>query len=340
MKISIITTVYNAESTLPRLLDSMVAHKSPVLEFFLIDNGSQDGSNEICREYVKKDRRFKIYSLNDNIGYIRARNLGLKLVDGEHVGFCDSDDFLEPGGYDRAVEVIVKTQCDFYLAAYNIVSGETVVKCRPPYKAGLYQSDDVQETILPQTFGPLPNRGCLHGFAWKQIIRSRIVRENNFSFLESLQPYEDQLFNTDVIRKCRTVYVDDSVLYNYVANQESITARQVADFDPEHERERIVSLYAEKKKRVLRAIEREACCNQSLVGIYSCILMIVKQSSGIIDTAKTIKRLFNDNVTAEIIAGSSRLVSSKSGFTRLCLRLRLFLTLSFCIKTALRLGRR
>ena len=98
MKISIITTVYKAEQDLPRLLDSMMAQKSPGLEFFLIDNGSPDRCGEICREYAKKDPRFTVYTLKENIGYIRARNLGIKVCDGDYVGFCDSDDYLEPGG--------------------------------------------------------------------------------------------------------------------------------------------------------------------------------------------------------------------------------------------------
>ena len=102
MKISIITTVYKAEQDLPRLLDSMMAQKAPELEFFLIDNGSPDRCGEICREYAEKDPRFTVYTLEENIGYIRARNLGLEVCDGDYVGFCDSDDFL--GGCGRGCD--------------------------------------------------------------------------------------------------------------------------------------------------------------------------------------------------------------------------------------------
>ncbi len=339
MKISIITTVYNAERSLPRLLDSMTAQKSDALEFFLIDNGSSDKSASICEEYLKRDNRFKIHTLKDNIGYVGARNLGMQIIDGDYIGFCDSDDFLEPGGYDRAVEIIAKTRCDFYLAAYNAISDGRVAKHNPPYKVGLYQSDEIREVILPQTFGFLPGRGVLHGFAWKQIIRSRIVRENRIAFLETLKPYEDQLFNTDVISKCDSVRVDESVIYNYVVNEDSITARMLSKFDSEFEQERVFSLYAEKKKRALREIEREAGCNLCLERIYSCILNMVKQTRSIVKTAMTIRRYFDNNLADEIMSGSSRQLSLKYRFTRFCLKRRLFLVLSFFIKAAIKLRR-
>ena len=74
MKLSIITTIYKAEKDLPRLLDSMMQQKSPELEFFLIDNGSPDRCGEIAAEYAMRDSRFTLYTIKDNIGYIRARN--------------------------------------------------------------------------------------------------------------------------------------------------------------------------------------------------------------------------------------------------------------------------
>ena len=108
MKVSIVTTIYKAEKDLPRLLDSMMALKSPKLEFFLIDNGSPDRCGEICAEYAKKDNRFFVRTLEENIGYIRARMLGVQECHGDYVGFCDSDDHLEPGGYDHAIREIAE----------------------------------------------------------------------------------------------------------------------------------------------------------------------------------------------------------------------------------------
>ena len=58
--ISIIIPVYNEEVHLSRCLDSVLAQTHAELEVILVDDGSTDGSNKICREYEKKDRRIKL----------------------------------------------------------------------------------------------------------------------------------------------------------------------------------------------------------------------------------------------------------------------------------------
>ena len=166
MKVSIITTIYKAEKDLPRLLDSMMALKSPELEFFLIDNGSPDRCGEICAEYAKKDSRFVIRTLKDNIGYIGARNLGLREVDAEYVGFCDSDDFLQPQGYDKAITKLKETDCDLYVSSYVECSGDVHVIRRPPFDTGIYRNAELS-TLKVQFYGFLPGLSQLKGFVWK-----------------------------------------------------------------------------------------------------------------------------------------------------------------------------
>ena len=276
MKLSIITTVYKAEQDLPRLLDSMMAQKAPELEFFLIDNGSPDRCGEICREYAAKDPRFTVYTLEENIGYIRARNLGIEVCDGDYIGFCDSDDYLEPGGYDRAVERIRETDCDFYAAAFKTVAADWARVDLLPFAPGLYDREGIRETLLPQLFGHLNCRPMLQGFMWKHIIRRNIVTANGIRFYEPLKPYEDQLFNIDVMKRSRRVCIDDSVIYNYIVNEQSITAKMTVDFDAEAEWQRVRGLYDQKLRRSENALEHTALSNQAVWYIYIMALNMVK----------------------------------------------------------------
>ena len=251
MKLSIITTVYKAEQDLPRLLDSMMAQKAPELEFFLIDNGSPDRCGEICREYVAKDPRFTVYTLEENIGYIRARNLGIEVCDGDYIGFCDSDDYLEPGGYDRAVEKIKETDCDFYIGSYRTVRGEARTDYAQPYAIGLYEGPRIAEVILPQLFGSVRGKPSLMAFEWKHIFRRELLLERQLRFLTDIKPYEDQIFNLDAARAAERIYVDDVILYNYVQNSASITAQINSNFSPEEEYARLLRGYEEKRMRAL-----------------------------------------------------------------------------------------
>ncbi len=291
MKISIITTIYKAEKDLPRLLDSMMAQKSPELEFFLIDNGSPDRCGEICREYMKKDSRFVLYELKDNIGYIRARNLAVRKCDGDYVGFCDSDDYLEPGGYDHAIDILKSREIDLYLAAYNTVEGEKIIKACNPYQNGLYTGQMIKEKILPQAFGPFSGKENLHGFAWKQIFRRAVLVDNNLKYMSELQPYEDQILNLETIRVCNNIYVDDYVIYNYVVNSQSITAKLIENFNLEEEWNRLSLFYESKKKYADNAIYMEALSNQMLNFIYSMILAYCKKNSSIFAGSKEFNKI-------------------------------------------------
>lgn len=319
MKISIITTVYRAEQDLPRLLDSMMAQKAPELEFFLIDNGSPDRCGEICREYARKDPRFTVYTLEENIGYIRARNMGIEVCDGDYIGFCDSDDYLEPGGYDRAVEVIRDTDCDFYAAAYRTLSDAEKVNLLP-FEPGLYQGEQAKDTLLPQAFGYLPGRPMLHGFMWKHILRRSIVTGNAIRFYEPLKPYEDQLFNIDVMKRSDRVFIDDQVIYNYIVNAQSITARLTANFDAEGEWARIKGLYEQKLRRSENALEHTALSNQALHSLYAMVLNMVK-CPGLSGAAgvKLLKKFGEDGVIGTICQDAEITADARLTFVRRCL---------------------
>lgn len=306
MKISIITTVYKAERDLPRLLDSMMQQKSPELEFFLIDNGSPDRCGEICLEYAKRDSRFKVYTIKENVGYIRARNIGMQVCDGDYIGFCDSDDYLEPGGYDRAIDKIREKDCDLYITAYRTVFGNSEAVNLNPYPTGFYTGTDITEKILPQAFGNLPEKPALNGFAWKQIFKRSIILDNGLAFLPELQPYEDQIFNIDVIKNCGGIYIDDNIIYNYVVNEESITAKIFSDFDSAKEWNRLGLLYSEKKKRAVSEKEIEAYNNGALAYIYGIVLNMSKQKLGVRECCKRFSQELNFEIVKSVISKASR----------------------------------
>lgn len=257
MKLSIITTIYQAEKDLPRLFDSMMSNESQELEFFLIDNGSTDRSAEICREYAAKDRRFHIHTLKDNIGYIRARNLGLDIVKADYVGFCDSDDFVEAGAYDIVIEKLKQSGCDLLIGGWHTISGDSVATYFPPFEFRTYSGKEEMETILPQFFGRYEGHRELDGFMWKQFFRLSIIKTNRLSFRESLKPYEDILFNAQYIKLCNIVTITDTVIYNYIVNPESITVKIVTHFRIKEEAERISEL--------ISALRVEAKCEQCLI---------------------------------------------------------------------------
>ena len=104
-KISVIVPVYNSIACLERCVTSICAQTYRHLEILLIDDGSTDGTDELCEQLAAKDARIRTYH-KKNGGASSARNMGLKLASGEFFGFVDSDDYIEPYVYEEMLRVL------------------------------------------------------------------------------------------------------------------------------------------------------------------------------------------------------------------------------------------
>ena len=93
MKISIIIPVYNSKKYLRKCLTSLKKQSYKNLEIILINDGSTDNSLDICNQYKKIDKRFKVYT-KKNGGTSSARNYGIKKSTGDYITFVDNDDFI------------------------------------------------------------------------------------------------------------------------------------------------------------------------------------------------------------------------------------------------------
>lgn len=74
--ISIIVPVYNVEEYLNDCIDSILAQTYTNFELILVDDGSTDGSRDICDQYAEKELRVKVIH-KENGGVSSARNIGL-----------------------------------------------------------------------------------------------------------------------------------------------------------------------------------------------------------------------------------------------------------------------
>lgn len=93
-RISVIIPIYNAGSNLRRCLDSVIDQTATGLQIILVDDGSTDGSSDICDEYARLDSRIRVIH-QQNCGVSVARNVGLEMAEGEWIGFVDADDWIE-----------------------------------------------------------------------------------------------------------------------------------------------------------------------------------------------------------------------------------------------------
>ncbi|MEH7384264.1 glycosyltransferase family 2 protein [Bacillus sp. JJ1521] len=94
--ISVILCTYNRKCFLSRSIESILAQTYTNFELILVNNGSTDGSDEVCEEYAKKDSRIRLIHISENQGASNGRNVGLDNASCEYVTIVDDDDYCEP----------------------------------------------------------------------------------------------------------------------------------------------------------------------------------------------------------------------------------------------------
>lgn len=90
--VSVIVTTHNDKENLPRSLNSLLNQIYVNLEIIVVDDASDDGTNEMMVEYVKKYSNVHYYRLSCNLGTYFAKNYGIQQSHGDYLFFQDSDD--------------------------------------------------------------------------------------------------------------------------------------------------------------------------------------------------------------------------------------------------------
>lgn len=109
--ISIVVPIYKVEKYLSRCVDSILNQTYCNIEIILVDDGSPDQCGVICDKYQKRDKRIKVIH-KKNGGLSDARNIGIKIAQGEYITCIDSDDFVSPFFLENLWTAIQKSKCE------------------------------------------------------------------------------------------------------------------------------------------------------------------------------------------------------------------------------------
>ena len=116
--VSIIIPVFNVKYYLTETLESVINQTYKNLDIILIDDGSTDGSSDICDEYASKDKRIRVHH-QVNQGVSAVRNAGLDLAVGEFLAFLDSDDAYYPDYLSSMMTTMIHEGVDIVMCKYT-----------------------------------------------------------------------------------------------------------------------------------------------------------------------------------------------------------------------------
>ena len=125
--ISVIVPVYNVYNYLEKCIQTLINQTYKELEIILVDDGSTDGSGELCEQISKRDKRIKVIH-KKNGGLSSARNAGLDVAKGDFISFVDSDDSIHLCFYSVLMNIMEKTKADIVQSEISRVLNQKLSK--------------------------------------------------------------------------------------------------------------------------------------------------------------------------------------------------------------------
>lgn len=210
--VSIIVPVYKAEAYLKRCVDSIIGQSFENWELLLVDDGSPDGSGDICDAYSMSDARIKVLH-KENGGVASAREAGIRNATGTYSIHVDPDDWIEPDTlecmYAKAIETAADVVvCDFLLD----YGGNNPIVSSQSFDS----SDEVLYKLLCQD---------LHGSLCNKLIRTELYRRYDLHFPERMICWEDLYICCNIaMHACKLVYIPRAFYhYDLYSNGGSMT---------------------------------------------------------------------------------------------------------------------
>lgn len=219
--ISLVVPIYNSEKYLRECIDSILNQNFRNFELILVDDGSLDGSLNICRGY--SDDRIKIIK-KKNGGVSSARNAGISIAQGEYITFVDSDDTLPKDALSKLYNAILETDADMVSGSYCLQYGNHKIPHSQRLQSGKY---DIK-SLLPDFIDDGTLSGFLLGSVCGNLYKTRILKKYSLSFNQNIRNNEDGLFNLEYAFNAGSLCVIKDNVYYYRQQDDSASKKGIA----------------------------------------------------------------------------------------------------------------
>lgn len=208
--VSIIVPVYNTEKYLRKCLDSLADQTLKSIEIIIIDDGSKDSSPLIIKEYTDKyPEKFRSLT-QENSGQAVARNVALKMCQGEYVGFLDSDDYVRADMFEKMYKTAISEKADYVACGFSEVTYD----------------EEGKEIELKHYLCSRPAYSCKDMFfgayasPWLHLYKKDVLEKSGADFPQGVV-YEDTAFYLNLIPYVTKLAVIEEPLVYHVKHSSS-----------------------------------------------------------------------------------------------------------------------
>lgn len=234
--VSVIVPVYNVKRYVEESLNSILKQTYHNIEVIVVDDGSTDGSGEICDIIAKSDKRLRVFH-QENMGLSGARNTGLQNMKGDYLTFVDSDDTIEPVMIEKMLDLAFKFEADIVQCGLNEIYFDKCLKSGVVKEITFFTPEQATIADLGLEGGTVSACAKLYK---KEIFEGRLFKTGRLN--------EDLFAIMDSLNRAKKIIACPDAYYNYFQRMGSITkskfnertidnmiaARYCLDFVKEH----------------------------------------------------------------------------------------------------------
>ena len=227
--VSVIIPVYDVADYLQEALDSVIRQTYNNLEILIVDDGSTDGSGEICDRYALNDHRIIVFH-QENKGLSAARNVGLDHATGDVIAFLDSDDAFRINAIETMVGEMQEYKADIVVCGF--VWCGTLGRMAPIQvdgkKIDVINTEEAFKRIIERKIETAP---------WNRLYKKRIWEELRFP---EGRVYEGTYTVFDVFSQARRIVISDKKLVMHrkrpgsICNTYSVKNIEDSDYAAKH----------------------------------------------------------------------------------------------------------
>lgn len=223
--LSVVVPVYNVAQYLDRCIQSILAQTYRNLEVILVNDGSTDGSEEICAKYAQLDSRIMLIS-QENQGASAARRSGIRLATGKYMSFVDPDDYIDVDLYEQLMSC--RANFDVVISQWLRESDCEVRRAYDTIRPGAYQTPEDMEFLIRHLVNvslPGGSVNILPGIAaylWNKLFRTELVKEVVEEIKVDLPVSNDRPIIYGVMLRCKSVLITEICGYHYWVRSDSL----------------------------------------------------------------------------------------------------------------------
>ena len=221
--VSVIVPVYRTYYQIERCILSLLLQTYNSIEIVTVDDGSPDGSGELCDELALSDCRIQVHH-KVNGGLSSARQSGFICSNGEFILFVDSDDYAETSMIEKLLNALYQKTADLVVCSYSVDRGNIVNCISLPYinYSLLEGREEIIEHYVKPLIGKEKHEIGIPGFLWIRLHQRSLI-QNYFFASERIYYLEDHVFDLLYADSISSIVFVNEPLYHYCINNDSLT---------------------------------------------------------------------------------------------------------------------